>query len=189
MDKKAVIIGVKNLCVSVITAEDTTSTTYGEIETVPGTIEIAMTPNVSSEVLGADDIATYEQLATLDSLGVTVNLAAIGNELAAKLLGHTYGSNGVLTAAASDTAPYVAIGFEGTKSDGTGRKMWLLRGMFQESDETYHTKEQGTVNWQTPNLTATFGPRLSDGKIYQRVDSDDTAAATAYASFLESVPT
>ena len=188
MDKKAVIIGVKNLCVSVITAEDTTSTTYGEIETVPGTIEIAMTPNVSSEVLGADDIATYEQLATLDSVGVTLNLAAIGNALAAKLLGHTYGSNGVLTAAASDTAPYVAIGFEGTNSDGTGRKMWLLRGMFQESDETFHTKEQGTVNWQTPNLTATFGPRLNDGKIWERTDSDDTASSSVYSTFLASVP-
>ena len=189
MDKKSVIIGVEGLVIAQITAEGTSSTTYGEIESIPGVIEVGLTANTTMDQLGADDNPNYEVLAGLDSVELSLNVASLDSATYAKLLGHSYSaSTGVVTQNKNDAAPYFAVGFEAKKADGTGRKVWLLRGKFAEGDETFHTREQGSVNWQTPNLTGSFGARLHDGNLRKQLDSDDTNASASYASFLESVP-
>ena len=135
MDKKAVIIGVKGLVIAPISAESSSATTYGAVESIPGVIEIAMTKNVTDEKLGADDNVAYEMLTSLDTVDVTLNVAALGTKTVAALLGHDYdNTTKSMTVASDDVAPYYAIGFEATKTDGTGRKVWLLRGRFSDSD-------------------------------------------------------
>lgn len=66
------------------------------------------------------------------------------------LLGGTVDSKGVLIEGGDDIAPYVAMGFKTARSDGTDDYIWLYKGKFAPGDETFRTKEQGTVNWQTP---------------------------------------
>lgn len=189
MDKKSVIIGVEGLVIAEITAEGSSSTTYDTIESIPGVIEVGLTANTSMDQLGADDNPTYEVMTSLDSVELSLNVASLDSATYAKLLGHTYNATtGVVTQNKNDAAPYFAVGFEAKKADGTGRKIWLLRGKFAEGDETFHTKEQGSVNWQTPNITATFGARLHDGNLRMQLDSDDTNTSSSYATFLSTVP-
>ena len=187
--RKGVLVGARQLVFARITAEGTDSTTYDtEIKRVPGTIELGMMPSISEDQLGADDNPTYEMISELDSIDVAATVAALGNDLTAYLLGAKVDDNGVLVSSKSDVAPYVAMGVEATRSDGKLSRLWLYRGKFKMSEEKYRTKEKGKVNWQTPTLSGTFGPRLHDARIRALVNEDDEGVTAAkFASFLDTV--
>ena len=118
---------------------------------------------------------------------ISFTQAALGADMTSFLLGTTVDTNGVEVENASDEAPYVACGFKAARSDGSDDYVWLYKGKFAPGDQTYHTKEQGTVNWQTPTLNGKFGPRICDKGIKARVNSEDQAAASILGTFFDSV--
>lgn len=188
--KRAVLIGVEDLVFVKLITDDSTGATYDtEYKHVPGLIEVAMTAQVTSDQLGADDNPVYEQLISYDGYEVSITMAALGTEVTSYLLGTTIDAHGVEIENANDSAPYVAMGFKALRSDGSYDYIWLYKGKFGPSDTTYHTKEQGNVNWQTPSLSGTFGPRDYDKDTKAVVHSTLTGdgAAALLAGFFDAV--
>lgn len=186
--KKGILIGCRDVVFAKMTADAATGTTYeSTIQSAPGVIEIGLTAQVTNENIGADDIALYEVFNSMDGFDVSLNLAALGADARAFLLGNTVDAKGVLMEAADDDAPYVAMGFKAARSDGSDDYIWLYKGKFAQSDATFRTKEQGQVNWQTPTLTGTFIPRISDKKVRATVNTEDENASTILATFFNAV--
>ena len=184
MKKQGILIGCRDVVVARMTADATTGTTYeSDLFLAPGVIEIALTAQTTNESIAADDVPLYEVLTSLDGFDVSVTMAQVGADGKAYLLGGTVDAKGVLFEASDDDAPYVAMGFKTARSDGSDDYVWLYKGKFAQGDNTFHTKEKGTVNWQTPVLTGTFMPRISDKKLRATVNTEDSSAATILSSF------
>lgn len=186
--KIGTLIGVSGVCFAKLTADEASGTTYDtEVQKAPGVIEIALTANVTNEVLGADNVTAYDILNSLDGFDVSLTMASLGDEGAAFLLGNTIDNNGVRIENADDVAPYVAMGFQTMRSDKSSDYIWLYKGKFAPSDQTFRTKEKGTVNWQTPTLTASFAPRISDKNIRGIVNDKAAKAASIIKTFFDAV--
>lgn len=188
MNKIGIVIGCKDVVFAKLLSDSSEGTTYEEkIFSAPGVIEIALTAQVTSESLAADDVPLYEVFNSLDGFDVSVNMAAVGSDGKAYLLGNTIDDNGVLIEASNDDAPYVAMGFKTPRSDGSEDYVWLSKGKFAQSDSTYRTKEKGQMNWQTPTLKASFMPRISDNRIRFTANTKDEKSSTILASFFDKV--
>ena len=186
--KIGVLIGVRDLVFAQVTSDDATGIVYAQdIKQAPGVIEIALTAQISEDQLGADDNAYYEIMNAKDGYEVSITQASLGSDMNSYLLGSTVDASGVEVESKDDIAPYVAMGFKSARSDGSDDYIWLYKGKFAPGDETFHTKEQGSVNWQTPVLNGKFGPRVYDGKIRARVNSEDQAASAVIATFFDAV--
>ena len=183
MTKQGILIGCKDVVFAQMSTDTSSGTTYGDTFSAPGVIEIALTAQTTNESIAADDIPLYEALTSLDGFEVSITLAQLGSDGKAFLLGGNIDSKGVLLESSDDEAPYVAMGFKATRSDDSYDYVWLYKGKFTQGDSTYHTKEKGTVNWQTPVLTGTFMPRVSDGRVRATVNSNDVAASTILTGF------
>ena len=188
LEKHGILIGCRDVVFCKMTADAAAGTTYeSTIYQAPGVIEVGLSAQVTNESLAADDVPLYEVFNSLDGFELTLSLAALGADARALLMGNTKDAKGVLKEASDDQAPYVAMGFKTARSDGTDDYIWLYKGKFAQSDSTFHTKEKGQVNWQTPSLTATFIPRISDKLIRAIVNSGETDAATILATFFSTV--
>lgn len=186
--KLGVLIGVRDLVFCELTKDEATGHTYAtDVKAAPGVIEVALTAQVTEDQLGANDNPYYEIMNSRDGFEVSVTQAALGTDMTSFLLGSTVDTNGVEIEASTDIAKYVAMGFKSARSDGTDDYVWLYKGKFAPGDETFHTKEQGTVNWQTPVLTGKFGPRVHDNKMRARVNSADQTAASILGTFFDTV--
>lgn len=186
--KLGVLIGVRDLVFCELTEDEATGHTYSaDIKAAPGVIEVALTAQVTEDQLGANDNPYYEIMNSRDGFEVSVTQAALGTDMTSFLLGSTVDQSGVEVEASTDIAKYVAMGFKSARSDGTDDYVWLYKGKFAPGDETFHTKEQGTVNWQTPVLTGKFGPRVHDNKMRARVNSGNEAASSVLATFFDKV--
>lgn len=189
MKKTGILVGCRDVVFCKVKDDSATGTTYDSenMFKAPGVIEIAMTAQTTNESIGADDVELYEMMASTDGYEVSVTMAALGPDGRAFLLGNTLDSKGVLLESGSDDAPYVAMGFKAARSDGSDDYVWLYKGKFAAGDATFRTKERGTVNWQTPALTGSFGPRVSDKRIKASVNSKDELATSILSTFFASV--
>lgn len=189
LKKMGIIIGVRNAILALMTDDTDSATTYAALlRKLPGLIEIALTYTVTEEMLGADDISIWDILSNLDSIEVSMTTAALGKDGESFMLGHQVDSKGVMIVSQNDKAPYLALGFESARSDGSVDYVWLRKGKFKPSDMTFRTKEKGKVNWQTPKISATFVPRISDGSLLVKInDHDADADATALTNFFSAV--
>lgn len=177
-------IGLKNFYYALMTQEETATTaaTYGTMKRVVGINTINISPTVNKATLYGDDIA----LATASALGeisVTIDVADLPLEDLAALLGHQI-VNGMLVSKGSDSAPYVAIAFESEKHNGEIRYMKLLKGKFSESQETINTRGD-SIEYQIPQITATFVSRANDSVWRYMKDTTDTTVATSWYASVE----
>ena len=187
-NKTGVLIGCRSVVFAKMTDDTADGATYeSEIRSFPGVIEVALTALTSSDNLGADDVALYELLNSVDGFDVSLTAASVGSEGRAYLLGNTIDANGVVIEASDDAAPYVAMGLIAARSDGTDDYIWLYKGQFTQGDETFRTKEKGQVNWQTPTLKASFAPRIYDKRIRAILHTGDDGTADAAKTFFDSV--
>ena len=188
MNKIGILIGCKDVVFAKMLTDTNSGTTYEtEIFSAPGVIEVGLTAQITNENLAADDVPLYEVFNSLDGFELSLNLASLGSDGKAYLLGNKIDNNGVLVEASDDDAPYVAMGFKTARSDGSEDYVWLTKGKFAQSDSTYRTREKGQMNWQTPTLKATFMPRISDNRIRFTVNNKDTKAAEVLGTFFDSV--
>ena len=189
MKKTGILIGCRDVIFCKVATDAASGTTYDEenMFKAPGVIEIAMTAQTTNESIGADDVEIYDAMASVDGYEVGITMAALGPDAKAFLLGNTVDSKGVLLEGSGDDAPFVAMGFKAARSDGSEDYVWLYKGKFAAGDSTFRTKEKGAVNWQTPTLTGTFGPRISDKAIKASVNNKDSLATSILATFFSSV--
>lgn len=187
-NKLGTLLGCRDVVFAKLTSDTAEGAVYDtSVMSAPGVIEIGLTANTTSEQLGADDVELYDQVAGLNGFDVSITMQSLGVEAASYLLGGEIDSNGVLVEKSDDIAPYVAMGFKTTRSDGSDDYIWLYKGKFTQSDATYRTKEKGSVNWQTPALSASFGPLIYNKAIRARVNSEDSKFATAKGTFFTKV--
>ena len=166
-------IGVEGLTIYPLTADSESELTYGSGTSVPGTVNIDISPATNSNTLYADNLA-YETAVALGEISVTIELADLPKAVQAVLLGHTVDTTtGELICKASDVAPYVGIAFKALKGNGACRYVKLCKGRFSDSDDSYSTKTD-TPEFQTQSITGTFIARQNDKQWKRTIDSDDS---------------
>jgi len=183
-----VLIGLKDLHYAIL---DETTGTYGTPVKFAKAIEATITPSQNTATLYADDAAS-EVINSMGNIEVSIGVDNLTTEAYAALLGKEKNADGVVVDRTDDTAPYVALGFRSLKSNGKYRYMWLYKGRFQQSEESYTTKGED-VEFNTASLSAIFVAN-DDGEWRARVDEDDTGVAPAvitgwFTGVYESTPT
>ena len=175
-------VGLKNLFYAECIKDNEDTLTYGTPARIGKAIQVDINPQFAKNTLYADD-APFATASSMTEITVTIDVADIPASVVAALGGHSYdSSNGAITYKADDTPPYVAIIGESEKHDGSTRYFKLLKGKFNETQETIQTKGEN-VEFTTPKLEGSFVAREHDGKWKVIVDSTDTSIATSwYAS-------
>lgn len=187
----AMRIGVDNLVYAPLTTDTDSELTYGAVKKLPGVMKISINPNSSTETAFYDD-GPGESASTLGSIEVEIEKAELSLEEKAALLGHDLSDKGVLAYGASDSAPYVALGFRTLKSNGSYKYVWLMKGKFAEPEDSNETKGD-SVSFQSDTITGNFAKTnhvfTIGGKSVQpwKFETDDDAtskdAATIAAWF------
>lgn len=166
------LVGVSNFHYAILKSDTETGVDYDAPKSVPrSTITIDVKPNSNTGTLYADN-GPVETATALGDIDVTLDLKELSLDVQADLLGHTV-ENGIIVRKASDTTPYVAILFEGKKSNGKKKFIKLLKGMFQEPEENYQTANNN-VNFQSGKITGKFVIREYDGAWERAADQEAT---------------
>ena len=92
-------------------------------------------------------------------------------------------SNDVYKFESGKTPPYFALGFKSAKRSGADRYVWYYKCRAKPMDETFHTKEGGTITRQQDKLEITAIKRTYDNYVSCKVDSDATSAPDADTFF------
>lgn len=145
--------GVKNLHVAILNQDTPEGLAYETPERVPGLIRIDVSPSSNIDTLYADDKAAIVY-STVGSVEVTIEKDSLPDDLLSELLGRPT-EGGMTYVTNSNRAPYVAIMFEQTYSNGTSSFVKLYKGKFTEPDVSNETKAD-TVNFQTGEITGQF---------------------------------
>ena len=125
-------VGVSNFKYAKMTTEDTASAApaYGTITAIPGTVHIDRNTESTRNTLYADN-GPYETASSLGETTLTLEAADLPLEVQADLLGAAYDSeNNRLEFKTGDSAPYVAVMFEGLKANGEKQCVKLFKGRF-----------------------------------------------------------
>lgn len=174
-------IGLKKFYYAKLTQDDVNGVAYETPKRIIGLNSIDISPTVNKATLYGDDSALATEFA-MGEIEVTIDLADLPLEDFAALLGHSIDSDGKMTAKGGDSAPYVGIAFESDKHNGETRYVKFLKGKFNESQETINTRGD-SIEYQLPQLSATFVCREYDGAWKDILDTTDTSVATSwYAS-------
>lgn len=162
-------VGVSNFYYAKQTKDDITGVTYDAPVRIPGLISVSISPASNTNTLYADN-GPAEVAESLGEITVEVDLKDLTIEHQAALLGHT-ATGGVMTSAAGDVAPYVAILFEGLKANGKKKFVKLLKGKFAIPNDSYETKKD-SVTFQTDKISGKFVIRDYDSKWKYTAEED-----------------
>ena len=175
-------VGLKNIYVAKITDETNGVITYDAPRKIAHAITANITPNVEQATLYGDDraVASEEALADID---VEITVTDLNVADYAFLMGATVDENNGVTDSIDNTPPEVALGFEVPLSKGGKRMYWYYKGKFGIPSSEHNTK-QGSIEYQTPSISAKFMPR-EDGKWRYRVDANTTNTVIVDTWFTE----
>lgn len=135
------------------------------------------------DVQYADDIES-DVLYPDPEITITLEVKEVPLTLQKKLFGQTaVDANGVYKFESGKTPPYFALGFKSAKRSGADRYVWYYKCRAKPMDETFHTKEGGTITRQQDKLEITAIKRTYDNYVSVKVDSDAVGAPTANAFF------
>lgn len=173
MASEKIVIGVQNAHYAPLTADASTGTTYGIPEKIANSIKISVSPSVNTAQLYADNVAVAQNQ-KVGNITVSLEVDQLDNAIVEKLLGASKNADGVLEYKADDQAPYVAFGFEAPLSGGGVRYVWLYKGKFSLTEDSYETQGE-QLAFQTKTISGTFVARVSDKMWKREVDSADLA--------------
>ncbi|WP_236895414.1 major tail protein [Clostridium beijerinckii] len=180
------IVGLEKLYYSKITKDDSTGITFDKPIYLPGIKEIKIAPKSNTAKLYAEN-KVWDQTTTLEDIEVTVNVADLTNAQSADLLGQTIATEGGTFASSDDIAPYIALLYAANKSNGKKRYGILYKGKMSLPDDSSKGQE-GKVDYQTPEMKATFQPLQNNGMWKYNVDEDDPNCPSDIGTkFFESV--
>lgn len=163
-------IGLKNLYYALLLTDPVGGTpTYSAPVRLAGVSKATISPNATTSTLFGDN-KPMEVAATLGKIEVELTLAEIPLVDQAAILGHTLLS-GVMIRKSADQSPWIAIGFESLKANGSRRFVWLAKGKFSEPDQSLETKAD-TINFQSPAIKGSFVMRDSDDVWEAHADED-----------------
>lgn len=145
LTKKTVVEGrgACDLVYALVTTDDDTEYTTGEVKHLIPLATITKTTEASSESHYYDNVAAV----TINSEGtdeISITGALIDLETLAEITGKSYDLTTGLYSDAVAIPPYIALGYKSQNSDGTEYYAWRLKGTFSIPDETANTKDDGT---------------------------------------------
>jgi len=185
-NNSSVQVGLSNLVVAKQLTDGEGGTTYDTPRRIVDFIKAGIKPSTSSDTLYGDD-GPAEVATAMGEVAVSLNAKEVPTDIQAYILGHTIDEAGGLIKKASDTAPYVAIGFKSLRSNGTYKYLWMYKGMFELLEENFETKGDKT-NFQTPTLSAKFIKRASDDVWqYSRTEGDPGVNAEKLKTWFDKV--
>jgi len=164
-------VGVSNLHYAILTSDATVGVVYETPKELLNVISLDRQVSANSETLYADN-GPAEINSVLGEITVSLNVIELTMEQKAALLGHSI-VGGVMVSHVDDVAPYVALMFEGVKTNGSKRYKKLLKGQAAEPAENYQTKGD-KPNPQTDTLSIKFVRRDFDGLWEKTADEDST---------------
>jgi len=153
-----------------------------------GAVSATVTPGSSSDTFFGDDSA-MDNVTSLGEIEVEISVGQLPLSVVAALLGYTLSAAGTIKKTTSAVAPWVALGFKSLKSNGSYRYVWLLKGKFQEPEDSYETKGE-SVTFQPATLKGTFVKREYDDawQILGDADAVGWLAATGTNWFVQVDP-
>ena len=163
----------------VVAAAYTMETTT-TLEAIEASISVG---NAEPDIQYADDI---ESDVLMPDPEITISLEVKEVPLAMQRLLMGQGAkdaNGVYKFESGKTPPYFALGFKSKKRSGADRWVWYYKCRAKPMDETFHTKEGGTITRQSDKLEIVAIKRTHDGYVSAKVDSDLIGAPTASQFF------
>ena len=89
-------VGLKNLCYAKIVSDDNKGTVYSDPVQIAGLITVDIKTASDTATLFADD-GPYEVASSLGEISVDVDVADLGLEAYASLLGHTVDTGAIVT--------------------------------------------------------------------------------------------
>ena len=183
-------VGLKNMVIAPVTADNETATTYGDLQRVAGAIEATITPENNDPDIQYFDDVEGDVLYPDPELTFKTKLADLPLIVQEMIFSNKIDDNGVLIRTANDKPGYFAVGFMSEKANGTYRYVWLFKVRAKPVTETYATKEGTSITRQTGEVEWTAIKRTSDGR-YQAVADEGENGFTAEkaAAFLNTVYT
>ena len=142
--------------------------------------------NAEPNVQYADDIES-DVLYPDPEITITLEVKEVPIELQKLLFGQSTAKDdaGAYKYLSGATPPYFALGFKSKKRSGADRYVWYYKCRAKPMDETYHTKEGGTITRQQDKLEITAIKRTCDNYVSVKVDTDAVGtpdAATFFAN-------
>ena len=173
MSLDGVRVGLKNLYYALLSTDASDGASYATPVQITGAITANINPNSTSGTLFADDgpMVSASQLGQID---LELNAADLPLNVQATLLGNDSVASGELKKKSTDTAPWVAIGFESIKSNGNSRFVWLVKGKFREPELNHETKND-SINFQTKTISGQFVKRDFDDVWIKLADEDEAS--------------
>ncbi len=165
------IVGLEKLYYAKIIKDDETGLTFDKPIYLPGVKEIKISPKANTEKLFAEN-KIWDQKTTLEDIELSVNIVDLTNAQQADLLGQTIATEGGVFATSDDIAPYIALLYKANKSNGKNKYGILYKGKMELPDDSAKGQE-GKVDFQTPEMKATFQSTIFNSMWKYNVDEDD----------------
>ena len=184
------LVGLKDFVIAELLTDTEEGTTYGEVQSIKGVMDVSVTPSSTDADLQYADDNEYDVIYGDPEITIAAEFAQLPLAIQVKLGGHRFDDDGVMVRKAGDTPPYVAIGFKAEKREGGYRFKWLLKCRSKPITETFHTKEGQTVTRQTGKIEFTAIKRASDGEYEYTADEGENGfTKEKAAAFLAAVHT
>lgn len=148
-----------------------------EIKKLTGAKNIKISPKSdTAENYGDDQLLETET--AMSAIEVEIEVADLTLEEYAFATGYTF-ENGVIKETKEFNPPYIAFGFEASKSSGVAsRNVWLTKGKCEPPEFEGKTKED-KIDFQSAKLKFKFMPRINDGVSKYKADTDGTSPVTS----------
>lgn len=183
-------IGLSNLHYAKVLTDDENGTTYDAPKKITKLARASVNPQTNSATYYADN-GPVETYSAMGDVGLELEVGDIPIDILGDILGATV-KDGVMYNSAEDQPPYVAIGFEGLKSNGKRAFYWYYKGKFSVPAEELQTL-QDTPEYQPETIAGVFVKRESDGRWRAKAEEDaegfDPATATNWYNEVHEEPT
>ncbi len=144
-------------------------TTYKPSKRVPGQVSAGFNPNSSIATFYADN-GPYESAAQTGNLQVDLDMADLPPSLLAEFNGGSYKDG--LYEPVNTKYPDLAVAYRIKKANGHYRYYWFYKGKITTPSSAAETQKEN-VTYQSSKFIYSAVNRLSDGKPYRVLDTDD----------------
>lgn len=185
--------GIRGLVYAKVISDTTDGISYGTVKALAGTSQLTKSTATSNEAHYYDNVPAVV-ITGVGADTVTADVSAIPLETIADLTGQYYDSATGLFVEKDGNAPYVAIGYVTTKTDGTDVYVWRNKCKATLGDTTHQTKDAGTTaNGQQVTFTGVATTyqfsTVNAGAKAVYIETDNNPSGITEQAFFASVQT
>lgn len=177
--EKGYKINITNPVYCLVTTDDASGTTYGDVKSFGEAQEIQVTPSVASGQLFGNG-AQVDSSSKLTGISVSFQTTKVLIEARQEIFGEEV-QDGVVITKAGQMANYIALGYEVEQTNGKSQYVWLLKGRPAPMNESV-AQSTDNVTYSTDTIDINFVRRDSDKALKYFADlsnpdfSDDQAS-------------